>query len=249
MSNRFTTAGMFLCYAVEQTKGVRPTTGYTLIPEIKTVPAFNAAPEQIESTTLLEEEWKTYEEGLKDLGGAREFTANITNDLIDIWAACNEAHDAAAAADKATWFAVVHPKLAQAVFFKGDPSPLGLNEAGVSTMYETTLYITPNSAPAFYPKPTLATTGNANLGALMVSTKTLTPFFNSAITEYAVATTSSTDDIIAVPEDSNASVAITSSDATISGTTATWASGPNVVNVTVTNGGSTKVYKLTVTKS
>lgn len=164
MSQRYSTAGMYLCYAVEATKGTRPTTGYTLIPEIKSMPSFNPAPDTIDSTTLLETEYKTYVEGLKNFGGSLEYGANLTADLIDAWEACNTAHDTAAESDKATWFAVVHPKLSKAVFFEGDPSPLGLNAAAVGAMAETTLYITPNSAPTWETKPTLTTESNTVLG-------------------------------------------------------------------------------------
>lgn len=154
-SPRYSTAGMYLCYAVEETKGTRPTSGYTQIPEIKSMPSFNPAPETVESTTLLEIEYKTYVEGLKDLGGALEYGANLTADLIETWEACNAAHDALTDG-KAMWFAVVHPKLEKATFFEGDPSPLGLNEATVGGMLETTLYITPTSAPIMAAKPTLS---------------------------------------------------------------------------------------------
>ena len=155
MSARFSTAGMLLVYAVETTAGTRPTTGYTKIPEVKSMPSFNPAPETIQSTTLEETEYHTYVEGLKDLGGALEFGANLTADLITAWETCNSAHDALTDG-KAMWFAVVHPKLEKAVFFKGDPSPLGLNEATVGGMAETTLYITPNSAPEWQTKPTIS---------------------------------------------------------------------------------------------
>lgn len=155
MSERFSTAGMLLVYAVEATAGTRPTTGYVKIPEVKSMPSFNPAPETIQSTTLEETEYHTYVEGLKDLGGALEFGANLTADLITAWETCNSAHDALTGG-KAMWFAVVHPKLEKAVFFKGDPSPLGLNEATVGSMAETTLYITPNSAPEWQTKPTIS---------------------------------------------------------------------------------------------
>lgn len=155
MSERFSTAGMLLVYAVEATDGTRPTTGYVKIPEVKSMPSFNPAPETIQSTTLEETEYHTYVEGLKDLGGALEFGANLTADLISAWETCNTAHDDLTGG-KAMWFAVVHPKLEKAVFFKGDPSPLGLNEATVGSMAETTLYITPNSAPEWQTKPTIS---------------------------------------------------------------------------------------------
>ena len=163
MSQRYSTAGMYLCYAAESTAGSMPTTGYVKIPEIKSMPSFNPAPDQIESTTLEETEYKTYVEGLKDLGGALEFTANLTADLISVWESCNSAHDALTGG-KEMWFAVVHPKLEKCVMFKGDPSPLGLNEASVGSMAETTLYVTPNSAPGWQTKPTLASQSNTVLG-------------------------------------------------------------------------------------
>ena len=93
-------------------------------------------------------------EGLKDLGGALEFGANLTEDLISVWESCVSAHDAMTSG-KAMWFYVVHDQLAKAVAFEGDPSPLGLNESGVGAMLETTLYITPNSAPQWVTKPSI----------------------------------------------------------------------------------------------
>lgn len=56
MSQRVSTAGMFLCWCAETTKGTRPTSGYSIIPEIKSMPSFNPQPETIQSTTLLETE-------------------------------------------------------------------------------------------------------------------------------------------------------------------------------------------------
>lgn len=156
MSERFSTAGMYLCYCAGGSASA-PTSGYTVIPEVKSMPSFNPAPETIQSTTLLETEYHTYVEGLKDLGGALEFSANLTEDLIAAWASCNTAHDSLASTS-AMWFAVVHPKLTNAVFFQGDPAPLGLNEAAVGAMAETTLYITPNSAPRWAAKPTTSNT-------------------------------------------------------------------------------------------
>ena len=162
MSQRYSTAGMYLCYCIGSETST-PTSGYTVIPEIKTMPSFNPAPDVIDSTTLLETEYRTYVEGLKDLGGALEYVANLTEDLITAWASCNTAHDSMATGS-AMWFAVVHPKLTSAVFFQGDPSPLGLNEASGGSMAETTLYITPNSAPKWAAKPTVTTQSNTVLG-------------------------------------------------------------------------------------
>lgn len=99
----------------------------------------------------------TYVEGLKDLGGALSFNANLTDDLVTFWSNLLSAYDSAAAEGKAMWFAVVHPKLANATYFTGDPAGLGLNEAEVGGMAETTLYITPLTAPVVATKPTITT--------------------------------------------------------------------------------------------
>ena len=158
MSQRFSTASMRLYYAVETSAGTRPTTGLVKIPEIKSIPSFNPAPETIQSTTPEETEYHTYVEGLKDLGGALEFGANLTEDLITAWGTCNTAHDALTGG-KAMWFYILHDGLSEAVAFEGDPAPLGLNEATVGNMLETTLYITPNSAPEWVSKPTVTVNG------------------------------------------------------------------------------------------
>ena len=155
MSERFSTAGMRLYYVVETTAGTRPSTGLTKIPEVKSIPSFNPRPDTIESTTLEETEFKTYVEGLKDLGGALEFGANLTEDLITAWDTCNSAHDALTGG-KAMWFYIVHDGLSKSVAFMGDPAPIGLNESAVNSMLETTLYITPNSAPEWVTKPTIS---------------------------------------------------------------------------------------------
>lgn len=155
-SPRVSTAGMSLQYAVEATAGERPTTGYQIIPEVKSMPSFNPAPNTIESTTLLETEYMTYVQGLKDLGGALEYGANLTDDLIDFWDDLLTAYETAVGDGKQMWFCVAHPKLKKATYFVGEPAPIGINEAAVNAMAETTLYITPQSAPIMAEKPTVA---------------------------------------------------------------------------------------------
>lgn len=154
-SPRLSTAGMTLQYAVEASAGTRPTTGYIEIPEVKSMPSFNPSPNTIDSTTLKETEYMTYVQGLKDLGGALEYGANLTEDLIDAWETLMTAYEDAISENKQVWFAVVHPQLTDATYFVGTPAPLGLNEASVGSMLETTLYITPNSAPEMAAKPTV----------------------------------------------------------------------------------------------
>jgi hypothetical protein len=148
------TAGVTFGYAVETEKGKRPTTGYTLIPDVKEIPEMNPEPETLETTTLAETEFKTYIEGLKDLGGALSFLANYTTDLETKWGTLVTAYKAAIAEGKATWFEIKHPKLDKSVFFTGQPSAMGLPAMSVGSVLETNLFITPTNAPAWEAKST-----------------------------------------------------------------------------------------------
>jgi hypothetical protein len=47
---------MQLFYVCETNAGTRPTSGLTKIPEVKSIPSFNPAPDVIDSTTLEETE-------------------------------------------------------------------------------------------------------------------------------------------------------------------------------------------------
>lgn len=154
MAINLSTAGVQLHYAVEVTAGTRPTTGYTRIYGAKTTPSLNPSPETLETTTLDETEYKTYIDGLKDLGGALEFTFNLTEDLIDAWDTLMSKYETGKASGKATWFTIVIPGLTESFYFTGNPSNMGLPETSVSSVLEITNYITPTNAPEKFPKPT-----------------------------------------------------------------------------------------------
>ena len=153
MAINLSTAGVQLWYAVESSAGSRPTSGYTRIKGIKTTPSLNPSPETLETTTLDETEYKTYIDGLKDIGGALEFTFNLTEELIGKWDTLMSAYEAGKVANKSTWFCIVVPGLSQAFYFTGNPSSMGLPETSVSSVLEITNYITPTNAPVKYAKP------------------------------------------------------------------------------------------------
>jgi len=155
MAINLSTAGVQLLYAVETVSGTRPTSGYTRIYGIKSTPSLNPAPDTLETTTLDETEYKTYIDGLKDLGGALEFTFNLTEELMTTWQILMDAYEAGKLVNKATWFAIVVPDLTKAFFFTGNPSEMGLPETDVNSVLEITNYITPTNAPAKYDKPTV----------------------------------------------------------------------------------------------
>lgn len=156
MAINLSTAGIHLYYAVEKTAGTRPTTksDYTDLVGVKSIPSLNPAPETLETTDLNQTEYKTYIDGLKDLGGALEFNFNLTQDLVDMWEGMMEAYETAKATNKSVWFLIDIPGLTNGLYFPGNPSSMGIPEAEVSSVLEITNYITPTGAPVTAAKPT-----------------------------------------------------------------------------------------------
>lgn len=156
MSIRLSTAGIAVKYAVEDTANKMPTTAasFKVIPEIKEIPEINPEPATLETTTLAETEYKTYIDGLKDMGGALSFLANLTEDFKTAWEELVTAYETAKAAGKNTWFMIDIPGITEAVYFTGNPSNLGVPGAGVDAVLEINAFITPTNAPTWAAKPT-----------------------------------------------------------------------------------------------
>lgn len=156
MSQRLSTAGIQVGYAVEATAGTRPTaaSAYTYISEIKDIPEINPEPSQLDTTTLDETEYRTYIPGLKDLGSTLGLLANFTEDFQTAWEAFVTASETAKADGKATWLTIVIPTKAQAFYMQCEPSPLGFGGAAVDEVLEITAYVTPTSAPIWSALPT-----------------------------------------------------------------------------------------------
>lgn len=156
MANYLSTIGVHLYYAVESTKGTRPTatSAYTELVGVKSIPSLNPTPDNLETTTLNEEEYKTYIPGLKDTGGALGFTFNMSQELKDAWDALVTADATARASEKATWFYIDVPGLTEGLYFKGQPSAMGLPEMGVNSVLEVENSITVTDEPEWAVKPT-----------------------------------------------------------------------------------------------
>lgn len=154
MSIRLSTAGITLKYAVETTKGTKPTTGYTEVPEIKEIPEINPEPSTLETTTLKETEYKTYIDGLKDLGGALTFVANLTDDFKTTWEEIMSKYETAKVDGKSVWWLIDIPGITEGCYFTGNPSNLGVPGASVDSVLEVNVYITPTNAPTWAQKPT-----------------------------------------------------------------------------------------------
>lgn len=155
MAIELSTAGVSVQYAVEGTAGTRPTTGYTTLTGMKSIPSLNPAPDTIETTDLSQLEFKTYIDGLKDVGGALEFTANLTAAFMTLWETLVSAYETGKESSKATWFAIVIPGLSKAFYFRGNPAAMGMPAVEVNNVLETSVYITPTLVEGWASKPTV----------------------------------------------------------------------------------------------
>lgn len=89
-----------------------------------------------------------------------------------------------------------------------------------------------------------------SLSNLTIGSISLSPAFDSDVTEYTAATSNATNTITATLNDDTAGAVITvNGDSLTNGGSASWETGENTVNITVTKGTSSKKYTVIVTKS
>lgn len=160
MAIAITSIGVKVSYAFEESKGAgRPTTGYKVLPEVKEIPEMNPTPDTLETTSFDNKEYKTYVDGLKDLGGALSFTANFTQDLYDLYngeGGITATWETAKSAGREMYLCIDVPGLSDACFLSVTPSKLGLPSASVNSVMEVALYFTPAGEPVWETKPSYA---------------------------------------------------------------------------------------------
>lgn len=139
------TAGIRLYYGTSTVTNDVPAipTEWTEIPDITSTPALNSAPAKLETTTLAETVQKTYINGLIDLGGSFEFSANMTPSLIAaVDLAAVDPGDGYARA-----FSIVFPApLSTRYWWTGEVLPVAPGENSVDAVATTTLYISQETA-------------------------------------------------------------------------------------------------------
>lgn len=142
MALEFNTIGVKLGYCVEASAGTRPTTGYTNIPDIKSIPAIDLTPSKLEVTNLIDK-YRRFITGVLDAGDSIDVNANLTATLKTAWASLVSAAASAWTSQKSTWFEISIPNF-DSFYFAGIPTEMGVNELGVDAVAETSLHIIPN---------------------------------------------------------------------------------------------------------
>lgn len=139
------TAGIRFGYCVEATAGTRPDSGYTNIPHPKEIPDLSPEPNALDTSHLNIEQggFKTYIEGLKDMGGALSITIGMSAELLTNWNTMVESAATAKASGKRMWFVFYHPSLTKSFFMAAEPSELDFPGASVDEVWDATVYIIP----------------------------------------------------------------------------------------------------------
>lgn len=150
MANAVSTAGMLVKYAVEATAGTRPTSGYTLIPGVKAIPAIFNDPNMLQSTPLSATKNHTYIEGLNDSGGAIQLTVNDYEAFRTAWSACVAAFDELTGG-KTMWFEIAYQDGSNldSFYFPAQPLALGFGGAEVDSVLENNLNLAPQGDYVF----------------------------------------------------------------------------------------------------
>lgn len=156
MGIALSTIGIKVSYAVETTAGERPTTNYKHIPDLKSIPSINPAPNTADATTFDNLEYTSYVQLLKDIGGALEITANFTQELFEIWDAMVDEYETAIMDSKELWICFDIPGFDKSAFITVQPARMGIPEATANALLETTVFITPTGEPVFEVDPEYA---------------------------------------------------------------------------------------------
>jgi capsular polysaccharide biosynthesis protein len=118
-----------------------------------------------------------------------------------------------------------------------------------------TITVTDGASETVYVVTVTKEVVDSSLSALTIGALTLSPEFDSETLAYTVTTTDAANKVTATTDDPSAviEIVLTNSEeeegvAVANGTAVTWASGENVLTITVTDGDSETVYVVTVTK-
>lgn len=142
MAIALSTAGITLGYCAETTAGTRPSTGYTVIPDAKSIPSFGDEINTLQSTPLSNTVAHSYIPGLRDSGGSIAVQANMSNEFKTAWETAVTAFDGLTGG-KTMWWEVKIPDMTDSFFFPGQPVSLGFAGAEVDSVLEATANIIP----------------------------------------------------------------------------------------------------------
>ena len=151
MALELSTAGIKVKYCVESTAGTRPTSGYTEIPGVKSIPEFGGEPNTLDCTPLAETVNHRYVLGLRDTGGAVGLTVNDYTTFRTAWSTMLSALATAKAAGKAMWVEYAYPSDSglDSFYYPADATEILFGGADVDEVLEKVAYLVPTGTALF----------------------------------------------------------------------------------------------------
>ena len=137
-----TTIGVKLGYAIETTKGQKPTE-FTWLKRCKSIAGIELTTDKIDLTAL-EDKIKQYAEGVADTGGDWALTFGLNDDVVEVLTKLRGDSVTAKESGKSTWFNVWFPGLAKSFFIIAEPGMIPLPEISVASATETKINCTIN---------------------------------------------------------------------------------------------------------
>ena len=124
MALEITSLGASVRYAFESSTGVRPTSGYTVLPDVNQAPEQDLSVETIDVSNIGDYVTR-YAPGRQDPGGDMTFTLNHTDAVIAAWDTLVATEETKHASNLALWFEYRFPGAAKSYYWAGRPQKLG----------------------------------------------------------------------------------------------------------------------------
>ena len=156
MALEISTVGAKVVTAWETSAGVRPTTGFTELPDVNEAPEFDLSLEVIDASNITDKITR-YIPGRQDPGGDAAFTLNHTDAVITAWKALVTTAETNYPLGKRLWFAYVFPDASDAFFWAGRPVDLGSSGISQNVLSTIPAHCAVNELHGWDTKPTITT--------------------------------------------------------------------------------------------
>ena len=124
MALEITSLGATVRWAFESSSGVRPSAGFTVLPDVNQAPEQDLSIETIDVSNITDYVTR-YAPGRQDPGGDQAFTLNHTDAVITAWDSLYAEAQTKLASGLSLWFEYRFPNATKSYYWSGIPQKLG----------------------------------------------------------------------------------------------------------------------------
>jgi len=145
-----TSIGAVVSYNVGSDLVTKPSTAYTKLIGLKSIPDMNPAPNTADATTFENKEYTTKVDLLKEMPDTIEFTAVLSQAMYDGW----ETMVSSYSTETPIWICVDIEGLSKSIYIPVKPITLGMPSVDVNSPIEITCRCVPLGEPKYDTDPT-----------------------------------------------------------------------------------------------